>query len=149
MSKVEKSDAFGATSDKQKEIKIGLIKGRHPLPVDHYILTEDVTFFTDKELAPEIKDGIEKIVPLFTHYVTAVTESWFDTKWEDSKGYIVEQSTLPKIKLYITGLTIVTLIAMDFLRKGGYDIEVMGYDPVKKTYYSQGLFKRIEEVNLR
>lgn len=33
--------------------KLGLIKGRHPLPVDDYIVDWEVKEFTKKELAPK------------------------------------------------------------------------------------------------
>lgn len=41
-------------------IKLGLIKGRHPLPVEKYILKEsEIKAFTKKELQPLIEKSLE------------------------------------------------------------------------------------------
>ena len=49
-------------NDKMKELNIGLIKGRHELPVDDYIIEKEVSVFTKNELILIFKKGpIEKI----------------------------------------------------------------------------------------
>ncbi len=97
--------------------KLGLIKGRHPLPVDDYIVDWEVKKFTKKELAPKILERLEKL------------------------GVMQLSFTAPEhVKLYLTGLTIVALTTIELLIKLGYIVHVMGFNPETQEYYEQGIF---------
>jgi len=92
--------------------KIGLIKGRHPLPVDEYILQGEVTDFSPEAVQAGVIEGISSL------------------------NLKIGQ----EIDLYITGLTIVSLFAVDHLRRMGITVNVYGYNPSTGEYYLQGVF---------
>ena len=91
--------------------KLGLIKGRHDLPVKEYILEEECTEFTKAKLQPIITKRLQNI-------------NFYDDN----------------VDLYITGLTIVTLTAVEELKKMDKIVHVYGYNPNTKKYYYQGTF---------
>lgn len=95
-------------------IKIGTIKGRHPLPVDYYILEATIPKFTKGELLIDVKEGIDKIPLTSTVDLT--------------------------VDLYPTGLTIVTLVVVEVLKEKGATINIFGFNPDNGTYYYQGTF---------
>lgn len=124
-------------------IKLGLIKGRHPLPVENYIVEESqLSSFTKEKLEPIIKKGIEKYIELYTLYTYTYEITEPSVEWRDKEQKPIDNYKLPKVQLYITGLTIVTLIAVELLTNGGYDVEIMGFNPNTKEYYGQGFFKK-------
>ena len=130
-------ESFTLVSDNR--IKLGLIKGRHPLPVENYILEQsEITDFTKDKLEPIIKKGIEKYVPLgeLVTYAYEIMSPY--VVWRINNKPV---DKFPNVKLYITGLTIVSLIAVEILTNGGYDVEIMGFNPETQKYYSQGTFK--------
>ncbi|WP_031368526.1 hypothetical protein, partial [Clostridium botulinum] len=124
---------------KENVIKLGLIKGRHPLPVEKYVLEEsEIKAFTKKELQPLIKESLEKLgIKQYYPFVDECLVSFWDIK--DNQ---INVDDIPQIQLYITGLTIVTLTTLELLNKWCYDVEIIGFNPNTKKYYSQGLFKR-------
>jgi hypothetical protein len=126
---------------KKEVIELGLIKGRHSLPVTKYILEEsEVTTFTKDKLYPIIKSGLEKCdIIHYDYYGYDCYSCWC------SQGK--EYGQPPAIKLYITGLTIVTLTTLDILNHWGYEVEIIGYDPNEQKYYSQGIFNNIYNCN--
>jgi len=91
--------------------KVGLIQGRHPLPVEGYIIQGDIP--------PEKmnKPGILSLVDLSL------------CKGEET------------VALYITGLTIAALTVVDVLRSCGIGVEIWNFDPQTGKYYSQGFFQ--------
>ena len=99
-----------------KQHSIGTIKGRHKLPTLKHIINGDIELYTKEELLPVVLDGLDKL-KLFK---------------------IPPRSE--EIQLYITGLTIVTLVIMEELISRGYTVYVMGYSPIIKEYYVQGKF---------
>lgn len=124
-------------------IKLGLIKGRHQLPIEQYIVEESqLNVFTKKELQPIVKKGIEDILPLYELWGENYEVGYVNTYWQDKDKNRIEEYKLPTILLYITGLTIVTLIAVELLTKGGYNVEIMGFNPNTQQYYLQGVFNK-------
>ena len=89
---------------------LGLIKGRHELPVEDYIL-EDCEEFTKDKLQPIISNRLNELD--------------------------IKENT---INLYITGLTIVTLIAVEELKKMNKIVNIYGFNPNIQEYYLQGTF---------
>lgn len=98
-------------------IKLGLIKGRHPLPVDKYILEEEVQQYTKDELLPLVIQGLNNL---------EITDHASTNK--------------QPIDLYLTGLTIVSLVTVELLTAWGYSVDVYGFNPNTKEYYKQGTF---------
>ena len=105
--------------DAETTITLGLIKGRHPLPVKDYILEHECSDFSKSKLEPEI---IERLISL------------------GFKNCLKCEKCIATVNLYITGLTIVSLITVNLLNSWGYDVNVYGYDPINNKYYNQGLF---------
>ncbi|MBD5589117.1 hypothetical protein [Clostridium botulinum] len=120
-------------------IKLGLIKGRHPLPVEEYVLEEsEIKAFTKKELQPLIKESLEKLgIKKYYSFVDECLLSFWDKENNE-----INIDDIPQVQLYITGLTIVTLVTLELLNKWCYDVEIIGFNPNTKEYYSQGLFKK-------
>ncbi|APC82219.1 hypothetical protein [Clostridium botulinum] len=120
-------------------IKLGLIKGRHPLPVEKYILKEsEIKAFTKKELQPLIEKSLEGLgIKKYYSFLDECLLSFWDKENNE-----INIDDIPQIQLYITGLTIVTLVTLELLNKWCYDVEIIGFNPNTKEYYSQGLFKK-------
>lgn len=118
-----------------KEIVLGLIKGRHALPVENYIVEEtELKVFTKEKINSIIINGLNKLQ--INQYKCFHSE--YGYWWEYNGDKITKE--IPSIKLYITGLTIVTLCAVEILNQWGYDVDIMGYNPTTQEYYSQGIF---------
>ena len=123
-----------------KELNIGLIRGRHELPLDDYIIEKEVSVFTKNELIPIIEDGCKRL-GLSRHH----------SGWSNEDLYIIGAGSISPstwteeavtVNLYITGLTIVTLTVVEYLNKLGYNVAVFGFNPNTKEYYNQGHFFR-------
>ena len=127
----------------RETIKLGLIRGRHLLPVENYIVEESqLTVFTKEELEPIIRKGILKYVDLYTLTTYSYEISCPSVEWRDKENNYIEDYKLPTVQLYITGLTIVTLIATEILINSGYNVDIIGFNPNSKKYYNQGTFKK-------
>lgn len=109
------------------KIKLGLIIGRHPLPVDSYIITDDITEYTKDALEPLVVEGLMR---------NGLEPDKYINGWSvDGNEHALE------IDLYLTGLTIVSLVAVNVLNRWGYTVNVVGFNPICKEYYSQGTFR--------
>lgn len=118
-------------------IKLGLIEGRHPLPVEKYVMEESkIKDFTKETLQPLVKQGLEKCG--IKEYEMFENECLVSFSYN---GIKIDREDIPTIQLYITGLTIVTLVTLELLNSWCYEVEIMGFNPNTKEYYSQGLFK--------
>ena len=94
---------------------IGLIRGRHPLPVDEYFFDSSLEVFTKGEILERYGQSLrEKIRNL-------------------------KKNNYFEVNLYITGLTIACLVVVEMLRGEGITVHIYGYDPLAKYYY-QGTF---------
>ena len=105
-------------------LNLGLIKGRHPLPVDAYVIESEVKDFTQKALEPLVREGLTRNGLEPQEYI----EGW---------GFSANSLT---VNLYLTGLTIVSLIAVRTLNNWGYNVLVYGFNPNTQEYYPQGKF---------
>lgn len=121
------------------EIILGLIKGRHSLPVEKYIIEEgELTVFTKDEIVPLIENGLKKLnIKQYKLFRNSYSYWWEYNGEKVTKG-------IPTIKLYITGLTIVTLCTVEILNQWGYDVNIMGFNPNEQKYYSQGTFLKLD-----
>lgn len=111
-------------------IKLGLIRGRHDMPVDGYILesVED----------PGDLEGINKAVfkrmaEIFSPHMKEGTVCLPNAlEYVDVPAYVSGE----ELDLYITGLTSVAIAAMQFCYQNGITVHPYHYD--RET----GLFKR-------
>ena len=94
-----------------KNIKLGLIDGRHPLPVDAYILKE-------------VTDPMN-----MTAIHVAVYQS-LDSLLKDASD-----DTL--VSLYVTGLTSVTIESIQYFIEHGIEYRAMHYNRDTDTYIEQ------------
>jgi hypothetical protein len=125
-------------------IKLGLINGRHPLPVENYIIEEsELNSFTKEELKPIIENGLKKLN--IQKYRTLLSNCYY--QYTDKDYNNIKEEDIPRIELYITGLTIVTLVTLEILNYWQYDVDIIGFNPVTKEYYSQGIFNKNSNKN--
>ncbi len=101
-------------------IKLGLVAGRHPLPVDQYIVSEELTSRLTQLLEEGNYDGI-------THLVHSQLKVLLDNEGD------------VKVELYITGLTAVALAALSWCNANGVEVVAMNYDRETGKYLSQAL----------
>ena len=128
-------------NDKMKELNIGLIKGRHELPVDDFIIENELTIYTKNELIPIIEDGCKRLGLLRHHSGHSDDSLYIIGAGHISPSTWTEEAVT--INLYLTGLTIVSLTAVEYLtRRLGYNVAVYGFNPYTKEYYEQGYFVR-------
>lgn len=118
---------------------LGLIKGRHDLPVEQYILTDEVNVYTKKEIKPMVVNGLRKLGIKPSTILYDYTDIYLGGKIVNPTVWEGEATT---VNLYITGLTIVTLVAVEILNTWGYNVNIFGYNPEIKEYYCQGEFLR-------
>ena len=88
-------------------MKLGLCQGRHPMPVENYIFGESVN--------PLDVDGLEK---------EAVTE-------------LLEFGKLKHIDLYVSGLTVALIAALNACRQLSIAVTLYHFDRDSGTYYPQ------------
>ena len=125
-----------------KELNIGLIRGRHELPpVQDYLIENELTIYTKNELIPIIEDGCKRLGLLRHHSGHSDDSLYIIGAGHISPSTWTEEAVT--INLYLTGLTIVSLTAVEYLtRRLGYNVAVYGFNPYTKEYYEQGYFVR-------
>lgn len=98
-----------------KEIKVGLVKGRHDLPVDEYIFEE-------------IKD------PSDIEMIEKQAGAWLSSKFNPWTYY--KDTTLV---IYVTGLTVALVSVIKTMILGGFSVnlDLMHYDKATDKYIRQ------------
>jgi len=97
-----------------ENVRVGLITGRHPMPVDEYLINK----VDNALLSADRMNDLRKLIN------TAVNEFSNNHKVEDGP-----------IDLYLTGLSIVQHIAVQFLSDYGYIVRLFNYDRMADDYY--------------
>lgn len=105
-------------------VVVGLIKGRHDMPVDSYIFEEDI-----KDMFDYCK--IREHIAEFIHTKVGVDFNNIG-KYHSHKG----QKTLT---VYVTGLTSVACELVDVCNKAGVYLTLMHYDRDTCSYHPQYL----------
>ena len=115
-----------------KKIELGLIKGRHEMPVSDYIFEEikDVTNTAWIELL-----AIEKLLKLFPEVskssedpASYVLQDYADVGYFNYRGELV---------LYVTGLTVALIAVINACTTLGIRVEVMHFNSETQSYFSQ------------
>ena len=118
---------------KNNTITVGLIKGRHPLPVDEYIFDEAIADVHDYEaIAKAIKGFIKNRVGVGTCTGQAL----------DSNDYTDIQlfCGMKKLDVYVTGLTPVTVELVKCCAYNGITLTLMNFDTATNSYKVQKVF---------
>lgn len=117
----------------EKTISLGLIAGRHDMPVDGYVL-ENVPDAMDMDgIHKTVFSSLEKILGPYiriTDYGPAVNGTA-----EDEAHY----ECSAKLLLYITGLTAAALEVLSFCAQNGVSITAMYFDREAGDYVRQPL----------
>lgn len=118
-----------------KKFEVGLIKGRHELPVSEYIFNEELSFPLDyRKLDEIVADFIEKNIEIETASgiaINSVPEGGSDHLYYVSKKRLV---------VYVTGLTACTAAVIKICMYYGVHLTLMHYDPVTQEYMPQIIF---------
>lgn len=94
------------------KISVGTVSGRHQLPVQEYVINEEIEDVTDVA-------SIQKRV---------------DKYFEEKLANVDEKV---EIILYVTGLTLVVLAIVNTCKKYGCDLVCMHYDRENNCYIGQ------------
>lgn len=94
------------------KISVGTVSGRHQLPVQEYVINEEIEDVTDV-------DSIQKRV---------------DKYFEENIANVDDKVELI---LYVTGLTLVVLAIVNACKKYGCDLVCMHYDRENNCYIGQ------------
>lgn len=104
-------------------VKLGMIKGRHEMPVDTYIIDTEITDVLDFETIERlVKEGLSKTLPI-----------------NDNNVFLLADD----VEIYVTGLTSVTIAIVNWinnnliLRHDLPKIYFMHYDMATKVYKAQ------------
>lgn len=116
-----------------KNIKMGLIRGRHEMPVDLYILEKDVADPTDimaieQAVAERLGEVFEPYMGFGTVNVPSAIE-YVDVPVRKCVG--------ARLDLYVTGLTAVTLAAVNYCHIHQIPVTAWHYNRATGEYVKQ------------
>ena len=111
------------------EIKVGLIRNRHEMPVDEYIFDciEDVHNY----------DSMRETINSFLLERVGLETGWGIglNQWSEDTVTIVKGKN--SLVVYVTGLTPVTAELVSACLRNGVSLTLMNYDSVNGTYVPQ------------
>ena len=96
-----------------KTLEIGAVRGRHEMPVDKFIFDEAITNFDIKAIEDHVSKVLRKEV--FRH----------------------DGETFDEVRLYVTGLTVVTTSVVKWCFDNDVLLLLMHYDNEKRDYVEQ------------
>lgn len=96
-----------------KTLEIGAVRGRHEMPVDKFIFDEAITNFDIKSIEDHVNTVMNKEV--FRH----------------------DGETFDEVRLYVTGLTVVTTSVIKWCFNNDVSLSLMHYDTVAQDYVEQ------------
>ena len=117
-----------------EELKVGLIKGRHEMPVTEYIIDWEIgDIFADYDRIKEsIIEFILKKVGVNDIYGQCINSTdYTDVKMFRGKKHLI---------VYVTGLTIVTAELIRICAYNGIALDLMHYDSKSGEYVKQSIF---------
>lgn len=101
-----------------KTLEIGAVRGRHEMPVDKFVFDEAITNFDIKAIEDHVDTVLEKEV--FRH----------------------DGETFDAVRLYVTGLTVVTTSVVKWCFENDVALLLMHYDNEKRDYVEQFVYDR-------
>lgn len=96
-----------------KTLEIGAVRGRHEMPVDKFVFDEAITNFDIKAIEDHVNTVMNKEV--FRH----------------------DGETFDEVRLYVTGLTVVTTSVVKWCFNNNVGLSLMHYDTVAQDYVEQ------------
>lgn len=96
-----------------KTLYIGAVRGRHEMPVDKFVFDEAITNFDIEAIEDHVDTVLEKEV--FRH----------------------DGETFDAVRLYVTGLTVVTTSVVKWCFENDVALSLMHYDNEKRDYVEQ------------
>ena len=115
-----------------KEIKVGLIKGRHEMPVNNYIFDEINDVLDFDNMNKQIINFINNNIDVYAAYGCGINQIGY----EDVE--VLTSDT--KLIVYVTGLTSVTAELIKVCALKGISLTLMHYDRESGDYLPQIIF---------
>lgn len=115
-----------------KEIKVGLIKGRHEMPVDNYIFDKINNVLNFNDMNKQICNFINDNINVYGAYGCGINQIGY----EDIE--VLTSDT--KLIVYVTGLTSVTAELIKVCALKGISLTLMHYDRESGDYLPQVIF---------
>ena len=115
-----------------KEIKVGLIKGRHEMPVDNYIFDEINNVLDFDGMNKQIVNFINDNINVYAAYGCGINQIGY----EDVE--VLTSNT--KLIVYVTGLTSVTAELIKVCALKGISLTLMHYNRDTNDYLPQVIF---------
>jgi hypothetical protein len=112
-----------------KEFKFGLIKGRHDMPVDAYLLDEVKNVLDFKEIRHKLRKKLNEVPFEFEASIREAPCSL--------EGDITCRVSKDILKVYVTGLTAAVAELISVCTEEGIPLTLMHYDREKESYVSQ------------
>lgn len=116
------------------KISLGLIAGRHPLPVDDFIISGDIADVLDFDLIDKlVKEGLEKVP---TKPMISVIGSL------DGDVRVEVNCLQCDVDIFVTGLTAVTIAVVNHFKGldlNGHTVRFMHFDRDSGTFKPQVL----------
>lgn len=116
----------------RKEVKVGLIEGRHPLPVNTYILKEVKNVLDFNTIEREVTDWINANITFKKVMGGAPNQC----DYTDVQVF----TSVERLVVYVTGLTAVTAALIKVCSEKGVKLTLMHYDREKDKYLPQIIF---------
>lgn len=116
----------------RKEVKVGLIEGRHPLPVEGYMLKEIKNVLDFQSIEREVRNWINKNIT-FKKVMGGATNQCDYTD-------VMVFTSVERLVVYITGLTAVTAAVIKVSSEMGVKLTLMHYDREEDRYLPQQIF---------
>ena len=115
-----------------KEIKVGLIKGRHEMPVNNYIFDEINDVLDFDNMNKQIVNFINNNINVYSVYGCGINQIGY----EDIE--VLTSDT--RLVVYVTGLTAVTAELISVCATKGIKLTLMHYDRENNIYIPQIIF---------
>ena len=114
-------------------LTVGLIKGRHPLPVDEYIFDEAIA---DVHNYKAISDFIYEFIKNKVGVGTCTGQALDSNDYTDIQLFC----GMKKLEVYVTGLTPVTVELVKCCAYNGITLTLMNFDTATNSYKAQKVF---------
>lgn len=118
---------------KNNSVVVGMIKGRHELPVEDYIFNEAIE---DVHAYESIRKNICKFVESKIHVKKNMGVAMNSADYSDYLVFKGEKSLI----VYVTGLTAVTAELIGVCARNGVSLTLMNYDASTGEYKPQVIF---------
>lgn len=115
-----------------EELRVGLINGRHEMPVDKYIFDEIKDVMDFKFVNKVINNFLEQEVGVSIKYGTSINQCDY-TDVQCFKGN-------KRLVVYVTGLTSVTASLIGACARNGIKLSLMHFDRNTGKYVEQVIF---------